>query len=260
MIGTGQGVNMVLRGVLFDMGGTLLRFRPHHMDWDTLEKEVGQRVYDFLNQHGYRLPPRDESIEIYWRYFQPFWQDPLQWPVGELKLDAQMVVLARLWGLDNPSDETLRGMAQTYMSAMRAYLQPMEGAADTLRALRERGLRVGLISNTIWPDGEHITDLEQHELSRHIECFIFSGDAECWKPGRDIFERGLAALALEPGEAAYVGDSLYFDVWGAQQAGLRGVWIKAEPPSSKDPTIIPDAIIHNLPELLPLVDQWRGEA
>jgi putative hydrolase of the HAD superfamily len=87
---------------------------------------------------------------------------------------------------------------------------------------------------------------------------VFSADAGAWKPHRDIFEMELTALALKPEEAIFVGDSLYFDVWGAQQAGLRGVWIEQKVRWLPDGLeVTPDAIIQNLPELLDVIETWR---
>ncbi len=250
---------MALRGIMFDLGGTLLRFRPDHMSWESLETEVAQRVYAYLRAQGFALPPESEAMASYWQHFHALWENPAHLPATELKLDVQTTVLACLWNLGDLSAETRHGMAQTYIAGMRAYLEPMAGAAETLRALREQGLRVGLISNTIWPDAEHMIDLDRYGLTPFIEHFIFSAEIECWKPERAIFERGLAALDLLPHETAFVGDSLYFDVWGAQQAGLRGVWIESSPHVPGGLTVTPDACVTTLPELLPLATRWQKD-
>ena len=70
----------------------------------------------------------------------------------------------------------------------------------------------------------------------------------------------LDAMGLEPEQAAYVGDSLYFDVWGAQQAGLRGVWIEQPDPWLPEGIeVTPDATVRELPELLDVARAWRRE-
>jgi len=70
----------------------------------------------------------------------------------------------------------------------------------------------------------------------------------------------LDALELKPQEAVFVGDHPYFDVYGAQRAGLRGVLLQSagwEAPPSGGPQITPDATVTGLAELLPLVEAWR---
>jgi putative hydrolase of the HAD superfamily len=177
---------------------------------------------------------------------------------SDLKLDTQLGVLARRWEVDGLPSEMLDALAGAYMAAIQSYVRPLDGAADTLHGLRDRGLHIGLISNTIWPGSSHRQDLDRHGLTPYLDHQIFSADAGAWKPHRDVFDLGLNALAMRPEEAAFVGDSLYFDVWGAQQAGLRGVWIQQEVRWLPDGIeVTPDAIINNLPELLDMIERWR---
>jgi len=149
-------------------------------------------------------------------------------------------------------------LAGLYMSTIQSTVRPLDGAETTLRALRDSGLRTGLISNTHWPGEAHLYDLDRFGLTPYLEHLVFSSDAEAWKPAPDVFEMGLEGLDLAAGEAVYVGDSLYFDVWGAQQAGMRAVWI--EQPDRWLPnglTAKPDATIAALPDLLDVLQQWR---
>jgi putative hydrolase of the HAD superfamily len=110
----------------------------------------------------------------------------------------------------------------------------------------------------MWPGASHLPDLEQHGLIGYLEHLIFSADVETWKPNKEIFQLGLAEFDLAPDEAAYVGDSMYFDIWGAQQAGMRGVWIEQPYPWLPDVQVTPDATIKTLPELLDVVDRWAS--
>ena len=56
----------------------------------------------------------------------------------------------------------------------------------------------------------------------------------------------------DPGAVAMVGDRLYDDVWGAQQAGLKTVWVRNDHTPAYD--AVPDATVDrlaDLPDLLP---------
>jgi putative hydrolase of the HAD superfamily len=248
---------MALRGVLFDMGGTLLYFNPPGESWEGMEKIGALGAYRLLSEQNYLLPPEQEALELAWTYARDLWADLNAHPPKNLKLGYQMSLLAGQWGIADLAEDIIEALAQAYMTAIRTHVRPLEGAVETLCALRERGLRVGLISNTMWPGVIHLHDLEQQGLMPYLEHLVFSADVEAWKPNREIFELGLVALDLAPDEAAYVGDSMYFDVWGAQRAGMRGVWI--EQPFTWLPDgveVIPDATIKTLPELLDVVDDW----
>jgi putative hydrolase of the HAD superfamily len=250
---------MPLRGVIFDLGGTLLHYTAPGGDWEDTEKTGAKAVYDYLHGAGYPLPPLDQALAIAWDHALAMWSGLVDTSdTSDLKLDRQLGILACRWGVDGVPPEMLGALAEAYMAAIQSYVRPLDGAADTLRGLRDRGLRNGLISNTIWPGSSHRQDLDRYGLTSYLDHQIFSADAGAWKPHRDVFEMELNALALKPEEAAFVGDSLYFDVWGAQQVGLRGVWIQQKVRWLPDGIeVTPDATITNLPELLDVIETWR---
>jgi len=148
-----------------------------------------------------------------------------------------------------------------YLAPAQGYVRPLDGARETLAALRARGLRLGLVSNTVWPGEIHRRDLDRHGLLPYLETQVFSADAAAWKPEARGFQMALDALDLRPQEAAYVGDHPYFDVWGAQQAGLRGVWVWSaewDTPRMAGLDIRPDATVRRLPELLDVIQAWMA--
>jgi HAD superfamily hydrolase (TIGR01509 family) len=250
---------MTLRGVLFDLGGTLLHYNAPNTTWEDTEKTGARGVYQRLHDKGYTLPPEDEALNAAWDQTLAFWsQITNHYDPKTLKLDHFLRLVAARWGVDDLPDDLVAALASVYMHAIQAHVYPLDGAADTLRALRDRGLRIGLISNTIWPGSAHLEDLERHGLMPYIEHKVFSADVETWKPYRAVFQLGLSALNLKPEETVFVGDALYHDIWGAQQAGLRGVWIEHERSwVPEGVTVTPDATIRRLPELLDIVTGWQ---
>jgi len=249
---------MALRGVLFDMGGTLLHYNPPGENWEGMEKAGARAVYRHLRQMGFALPPEDEALATAWEHALALWGSLDRQDVKQLRTGPQMALIAEKWGVRALTADLVDELAGLYMSTIQSTVRPLDGAETTLRALRDSGLRTGLISNTHWPGEAHLYDLDRFGLTPYLEHLVFSSDAEAWKPAPDVFEMGLEGLDLAAGEAVYVGDSLYFDVWGAQQAGLRAVWI--EQPDRWLPdglTAEPDATITTLPDLLDVLQQWR---
>lgn len=254
---------MPIRGVIFDMGGTLLHYNAPHATWEDTEKLGAQAVYAVLQEAGYALPPRDEALLQAWEYARALWARIVaqRQHVQNVLLDQQIQQIAGAWGVPSLSHPLLQRAAHAYMAAIQTHVRPLEGAADTLTALRHQGLRLGLISNTHWPGHYHIADLERFALRPYLEHLVFSADVAAWKPGPEVFALGLAALELDASEAVYGGDSLYFDVWGAQQAGLRAVWIEQEHRWLPDGLqVTPDATIRTLPELIEIVRRWSQGA
>ena len=97
-----------------------------------------------------------------------------------------------------------------------------------LREVRERGLKIGLVSNSA---------RDVREFARHhaldIDAGISSFHHGKTKPHASIFRAVLELLEVEPHEAVMVGDSLSDDVEGARAIGMQAVLVDRlglEPP------------------------------
>ncbi len=250
---------MPLRGVIFDMGGTLLDYHPPGAGWRGMEDLGAAGVYAFLSKQGYTLPPRQVALDTNFEIVSWHWRRVAQGgSVNPTLVDMLMEVMAA-WGVPQThlSDGLLDGAVQAHVAAIQAFVRPLDGGQQVLAALQARGLRLGLVSNTVWPGIAHRADLERWGLATYLEVMLFSADEGVWKPGAEMFNRALRALELQPGEAAYVGDSLYFDVYGAQQAGLKAVWIEnQEFTAPLSVSVTPDAVIRRLTDLPDVIVPW----
>ncbi len=112
-------------------------------------------------------------------------------------------------------------------------------------------MRIGLISNTIWPAELHRLDLERHGLLEHFGATVFSSEAGLWKPDPRIFALTLERLGVAPDRAVFVGDRLMEDIQGAQRAGLRAVFVEGTQDYADidADAFIPDARIGCIAEL-----------
>lgn len=256
---------MALRGVLFDMGGTLLNYHPPGADprsgWRQMEDSGAEALHAFLRQQGHPLPPLEEARALNFEVMRQHWRRVGQGEAVNPQLGPLLREVMAAWGLPRSAldDGLVDRAVAAYVAPVQAYVAPLEGARETLDALRARGLRLGLISNTVWPGVFHRQDLERWGLLPYLECTLFSADVGVWKPSPAIFQMGLRALELRPEEAVYVGDHPYFDVHGAQQAGLRGVWVWSDEWAASTPEemdIRPDATIRRLPELPDVIAPW----
>jgi putative hydrolase of the HAD superfamily len=119
-----------------------------------------------------------------------------------------------------------------------------EDVVETLTALRDRDVRIGLISNS----HRCLASFQSHfELDGLIAAAVSSPDLGYMKPHPNIFRAALALVDVEPREAAMVGDSLRHDVDGARRIGMQGVLLaRGEVPSDVDDGVI---VIRSLTEL-----------
>lgn len=246
---------------MFDLGGTLLHYKAVGSTWEEMEKSGMRSVYRYLRQAGYQLPPEAEALDAAWEFLFQLWNTVDRREVKTLTVQYQIEELLRSrWGINAPSAHLIEDLSLSYIRTIQAIVSPLDGATSMLQILRSQGLKIGLISNTLWPEQYHRQDLERHGLITYLDHLIFSADAAAWKPHQQVFEMGLSALGLRPEEAVFVGDSLYFDVWGAQQVGLRGVWIEQDQRWLPDGIeVTPDAEIRRLPDLPGIIQTWQAE-
>ena len=96
-----------------------------------------------------------------------------------------------------------------------------EGAVETLEALKEKGCRLGIISNN---DGSCRQKCEQIGIAKYFEIIIDSTVEGVGKPSPKIFELALKRMRISAQEAAHVGDMYGADIMGARDVGLEPVW------------------------------------
>jgi len=131
-----------------------------------------------------------------------------------------------------------------------------------LTALRERGIRVGVLSNTLWPRAEHERVFSRDGVADLIDAAVYTSEIEWTKPHPAAFRAVLAAVGeADPAATVFVGDRPWDDIHGAKEVGMRAVLL----PHSQIPEFQvgpvegePDAVIQRLADLLPLVDAWRA--
>ena len=131
-----------------------------------------------------------------------------------------------------------------YFDHPRAW-QPMAGATELLTAFRQRGVRVGIVSN--WHSALHDI-LKGHDFLPHCEFVTVSSEVGRKKPHPEIFDHAVRRLAIAPKRIAHVGDSWEEDVEGAAAFGLRAIFFS---PNAACPEARPSVpVITSLRELL----------
>ncbi len=106
---------------------------------------------------------------------------------------------------------------------------PITGVGEPLRRLHEAGTRLAIVSNAT---GTVADDLARHRICAvdavdcaSVDVVIDSHVVGVEKPDPAIFAMALEALRLPAERCVYLGDSEYFDVGGAEAAGIRAVHV-----------------------------------
>ncbi len=134
-------------------------------------------------------------------------------------------------------------------------------APELFAELRAREIKIGVLSNTIWPAVVHDRIFARDQVHHLIDAAVYSSELAWTKPHPEAFAAILGALGVaDPASAVFVGDRPFDDIHGAKSVGMRAVLV----PHSTIPELQrgpvhgdPDAVIDRLADLLALVDSWR---
>jgi len=209
----------VLEAVLFDWGDTLMRWAP-----EPEFLEDGHRA-------GFAAIGRgvDAAITARFRdaYLPKFFADGV---IEEVEYPGEVRALLGEFGIEVSDDELLR-----FLEAEHTAWAPARQLASTthalLETLRERGLKLGLVSNAIDPADLLHRDLEQLGVAQRLDVAVFSSEVGRRKPDPAIFEVALRRLGVAPERALMVGDSVANDIAGAQALGMatcQALWFVAD--------------------------------
>ncbi len=113
-----------------------------------------------------------------------------------------------------------------------------DDALPVLAELRRHGLAIGLISN----GQRDLEDFAAHH-ALHVDVAVGSKAHGRSKPHRSIFETALAALGVQPAQAAMVGDSYEDDIEGARALGIRAILLDRDGLSPHEQDRIPDLAV-----------------
>lgn len=230
--------------VLFDLGDTLVHFetwRPRRF------LAAGTRpAYDRLCEWGFSPPPfpvyhravrRSFILSFFWSRFRR----------REVRLAD---VFHRLHlGMGLPVDsEHMTDLVVRCISPFRSLFEVDSEAIPMLSRLREAGLKLGIVSNTMFPHYA-IDDVLAHDgLLEWFPVRVYSSEVGYMKPHPRIFQAAIERMGLTPGRTLFVGDRMSKDIKGAARLGFKTVLMR---PSGAIPRRRPrpDFMIRRLSEL-----------
>ena len=227
---------MGVRAVIFDWGGTLTPW--HAIDHKELWLAVCERHYPAAEAVAVAEAAQMAELEL-WRRS------------GITQRSATLDAVFARAGLTASAD-----FLASYYRAWDPHTFTDPDVAPLLRELRRRGIKVGVLSNTMWPRAAHEQIFLRDEVLDLIDGAVYSSEIPWVKPHPEAFRAAMRAIGVsDPAGCVFVGDRPYDDVHGAKSAGMRAVLV----PNSDVPAFEaaePDAVVTRLSELLEHLDNW----
>jgi putative hydrolase of the HAD superfamily len=232
--------------VIFDWGGTLTPWKVADGQawWRIAARlaEAGVIAPDAVDAAGAALTAADEEV---WRRAR---DEQLSGTLAEVFAAAGLAEADLLYALYDEEWE------------WATFLDP--DVPDLLAALRERGIKIGVLSNTAWPRTRHQAIFARDGIDHLIDGAVYTCEIPWTKPHPEAFRAAMAAVGIQDAaRCVFVGDRTFDDIYGARAVGMRAVLV----PHSLIPEVQrghtdgePDAIVHRLADLLGVIDGWRA--
>lgn len=206
--------------VWVDLDDTVWDFSAN--SWDTLG-EI------FFNEG---LEPYFESVddwrEKYLEYNHTLW--PL-YNAGKITKEYLQVerfrkVLADAGYPPQQVEAKSRDLDPKYLSILGTKPRLVDGAREMLQYLKDKGYKIGLISN-----GFHevqFCKLRSSDIERFFDVVVLSDDLGVNKPDRRIFVHALKKAGAEASKSVIIGDNFDADIMGAVNAGWKAIYFNRD--------------------------------
>jgi putative hydrolase of the HAD superfamily len=230
-VGTGLKPDKKIKAVLFDFGQTLADSAD---GFRSAEKDAQQKIFKSL-----ALTEWEEFLQNYRRIRTEFH--------AKSKLSRFDIWQEVYWYYCRECDnELLQKWEHEYWCKVKESTTLFPETEHVLKEL-SKSCKLALITNT---EGQKIETAHRFSLFLDIEKFfseiIISGQADIPpKPDPAPFKLCLKRLKIKPAEAVYVGDDWDKDICGAQNAGLKPVWLKHHSVKRNFPDIETDVPVIN---------------
>ncbi|MGN1177229.1 MAG: HAD family hydrolase [Roseburia sp.] len=193
----------MIRYVFFDLGLTLL------------ENSMPERYRKVMAAIGLSISPK-RAQEVYHLTNKYFMRErPGEMGKNNRRcFEDYVTYICCLAGDESKTPEVIKQLAAEEKPVWKAFPYTL----PVLEELRQKGIKIGLISN--W-DNTCRNVLKDNGLDSLLDVIVISSEENIEKPDKRIFQKALTLAEIAPEECIYVGDNYYDDAVGAGQLGIR---------------------------------------
>ncbi len=246
---------MTIRGIIFDLGSTLMYFDG---DWRDVFGRGAADMAAFFTRKRVKLDEaalaeafiaeRRAGREVAYRTNR------------EVTCAESLRAALEKVGAPPQAGALVPEAVRVYFELEEAAWKAYPDVKGTLKHLFQQGYRLGLLSNAT--DDAFIQRLVNRlEFRPWLSPTFSSAGLGLRKPLREPFDLILSRWNLPPASVVMVGDTLDADILGAHNTGMRGILITADEAASNDDhrgAIVPEVTITALGELPALIESWHA--
>ena len=250
---------MKIEGIFFDMGGTIDLYPMSEQSVSNacskmklmLEEAGADQIKGFSENEF-----RDTVLKGIKKY--------KNWRTGEeIELSSEKVFRDFVLAGTGVADEIINAIGEGLALLIDAGFHeriPRPEAAEVVKAIKDRGIRMGIVSNVLSRTQVRYS-LKKYGLDEYFDTIVLSSVFGKRKPDPAIFHHAFKEAGINPANIIFVGNSPTRDIAGARNAGVgKTVYIEyLGTPADEMKTVVADYSIKDLRELILIVDDLRGE-
>jgi putative hydrolase of the HAD superfamily len=205
--------------ILFDLDDTLIRAYAQ-------PEEAWTRLLHFFAAHleAHDAPAIERVRLAIMEEARAFWSDRAA--AAKWRLDIagarRLSVRRGLAKVGNHDEALADHIADAFTELRRAEYRLYPDALATVDALRQRGVKLALVTNGA---GEtQRAKIERFDLSHRFDHIQIEGEFGLGKPEPDVYRHALERLGCAASDAWMVGDNYEWEVEAPQKLGLCGIW------------------------------------
>lgn len=235
----------MIDAVIFDWGGTLT-------PWHTIDLREQWRHY----AEAYDPARADEMSALILSAEDDAWRAG-----REHQRSATLDGLFRSVGVEPTGARHERALA-AYHAFWEPHTHTDPDVVPLFRALRDRAIRIGVLSNTLWTRAHHERVFRRDGVLHLIDGAVYSSEIPFTKPHPEAFRAAMSAVGVsDPARVVFVGDRPFDDIHGAKEVGMLAVLLphSAIPDDQKGHVEgDPDAVVDRLADLVAVLDGWTA--
>lgn len=225
--------------VLFDLDDTL------HDDTAAFHGAADEVAREVAAEHGV------DAMALKAAYIaeaEGFWHrlssDQLQTRLAGLRAQLWGNALSRMGVMDR---DVASQSADRYNEYRKKYFSVFPGAVDVLRILRDRGLKLGILTNGF--SETHREKIALLQIGEFFDAIFIADEVGMLKPDPLLFAHACKELGSSPMRGAMVGDRYDRDIRGALDAGMYAIWLKVRDESLPSGAPPPHAVCESITEV-----------
>lgn len=212
----------MLKAVFLDMDETLCDTSGANYQALLTMQTLAQQIYPAIDSAAFA----QEYLTGIYRDYPEKYQARLEPIENEKSFRLKLVTLIlEELGVDSPSAKTVEQLQECFDQYREQVFDFFPGIKDWLIRLRKN---YKLIVITNGPEFSQVSKIKSVSLNDYVDAIIIGGQEPEQKPASSIFQKAMRMAQCQANECIHIGDSLVADIKGAENAGIKSIWIQGQ--------------------------------